>query len=298
MNGFLSIIKPAGMTSSDVVLFVRKRLPRDVKVGHGGTLDPEAAGLLPISIGRATRLFDYMIDKEKEYIAELFLGVATDTQDATGRIVEEGPADISPEAIQRAIPQLVGDILQRPPMYSAIQRDGRRLYDLARKGEQIDIEPRAVRVEQMEYLGPSGENRHRIRVVCRKGVYIRTLMYDLGALLGCPAHMSFLLRSRAGRFELSGGSLLEELNDFRAIECALLPLDYPIDHLPMAFVHPSDKKRALSGGPVRPVQGDALPRSTPLRVYLDGEFLGVGVIREGEDAIRFQAMLAEGGAGG
>ena len=137
MNGFLIANKPTGVTSSDVVVFVRRRLPRGTAIGHGGTLDPEASGVLPLCIGKATRLFDYIIDKKKTYVAEIRLGEITDTQDATGKIVETREVTTGADELNAVLDQFVGTIEQIPPMYSAIKRDGKRLYQLARKGETI-----------------------------------------------------------------------------------------------------------------------------------------------------------------
>ena len=142
MNGFLIANKPTGITSSNLVVFVRKRLPRGTAIGHGGTLDPEASGVLPLCIGSATRLFDYIIDKKKTYVAEVQLGAITDTQDATGSVIEERAVHVTQDDLRTVLAEFVGEIEQIPPMYSAIKRGGKRLYQLARKGETIEVEPR------------------------------------------------------------------------------------------------------------------------------------------------------------
>ena len=173
MNGFLNLNKPTGRTSSDLVVFVRKRLPRGTAVGHGGTLDPEASGVLPVCVGSATRLFDYIIDKQKVYVARLRLGIETDTQDATGRVVAEYPVDAGEAELRAVLPRFTGNILQIPTMYSALKRDGKRLYQLARKGESVALEPRPCRVDAIEYLRDEGGGVHALRIRCGKGVYIR-----------------------------------------------------------------------------------------------------------------------------
>lgn len=291
MDGFLNILKPPGMTSSDAVLFVRKRLPRGTKVGHGGTLDPEAAGVLPVCVGKAARLFDYIIDKEKEYIAELALGMVTDTQDATGAVIKRRAVEVGEKEIAAALPELIGEIQQIPPMYSAIKRDGKRLYAMARKGEIIELEPRTVRVHRMDYLRPSGENRHMIRVVCGKGVYIRTLMHDIGAKLQCGAHMSFLLRSKAGIFSVEEGVTLEQLDRAGEIGDWLCPLDAPLKHLPMVTVAEEHRDALKNGNPIRPgwTAQNVSPGET-VRVYCSGAFAGIGSAEE-NGLIRFRAML-------
>lgn len=288
MDGFVNLLKPPGMTSSDAVVFLRRLLPKGVKTGHGGTLDPEAAGVLPICVGKATRLFDYFIDKEKEYIAEVCLGIETDTQDATGHVVARRPGAPTAEQIEAALPALTGAILQTPPAYSALKRQGKRLYQLARAGQAVQVEPRQVFVQSLDYLGPSGYNRHMLRVVCRKGVYVRTLMRDLGEMLGCGGHMSFLLRARAGCFALDGAITLEELARPGALEGALYPLDAPLAHLPQARLAGRWRRPASHGNPVP--APDGLNPGELVRVYVEDDFAGIA--QAGEDGLlRFKAML-------
>ncbi|MDO4355019.1 MAG: tRNA pseudouridine(55) synthase TruB [Clostridia bacterium] len=294
-NGFFNVLKPTGMTSSDVVVTVRRMLPRGTAVGHGGTLDPDAAGVLPVCVGRATRLFDYIIDKQKTYIAELTLGVETDTQDQTGRVVRRLPVTAGRAEIEAALPSLVGDIQQIPPMFSAIKRDGRRMYDLARRGQTVALEPRTVHVDGLEYLSQAGEDRHRIAVYCRKGVYVRTLMHDLGRMLGCGGHMSFLMRSRAGVFDQAEAHTVEELRgacERGALRSLLTPMDAPILHLPRVDIPEALRKQVLNGAalPVAKLP-QPVPQGQPLRLYLAGWFAGIGL--SDAERVRFQAMLLE-----
>lgn len=211
MDGFINVLKPPGMTSSDAVLFVRRLLPRKTAVGHGGTLDPDAAGVLPVCVGRATRLFDYIIDKTKVYIGELCLGVTTDTADASGKVLETRPVRASADDVKHVLPEFTGHIWQVPPMYSALKRDGRPLYELARRGETLDIPAREVVVHGVEYLCETAPGRHLLAIECGKGVYIRSLMRDIGERLGDGGHMSFLLRARAGAFTVNDAYTLDEL---------------------------------------------------------------------------------------
>lgn len=294
-NGFLNVLKPTGMTSSDVVVMIRRMLPRGTAVGHGGTLDPDAAGVLPVCVGKATRLFDYIIDKQKTYIAELTLGVETDTQDQTGRVVRRSPVTVGRAEIEAALPALVGDIQQIPPMFSAIKRDGKRMYDLARKGQAVALEPRAVHVDGLEYLSDDGENRHRIAVYCRKGVYVRTLMHDLGRMLGCGGHMSFLMRSRAGVFDQAEAHTVEELREAHEqgrLAELLTPMDAPIRHLHRVDI-PAALDKPTRNGAALPVSrlGQPVPTGEPLRMYLEDSFAGIG-LSDGTQ-VRFQAMLLE-----
>ena len=297
MNGFLIANKPTGMTSSNLVVFVRKRLPRGTAIGHGGTLDPEASGVLPMCIGRATRLFDYIIDKKKTYVAEVQLGQTTDTQDATGHIIEERPVTVGESELRAVLGDFVGEIEQIPPMYSALKRDGTRLYKLARKGETVELEARKCRVDGVEFLGCSGENRYRIRVDCGKGVYIRTLCHDIGRKLGCGAHMASLQRTAAGIFRIEDALNCEQIDALCAqgrIGEVLLPLDAPLGHLPSVCVGEEARHAVLNGNPLKPRWlTEAIPEGADaVRIYLSGAFAGIGQPQE-DGSIRFRAMLLE-----
>jgi len=300
MNGFLNINKPTGRTSSDVVVFVRKRLPKGTAVGHGGTLDPEASGVLPVCVGSATRLFDYIIDKQKTYVARVRLGVETDTQDATGRVVAERPVEAGEAELRAVLPRFTGNILQVPPMYSALKRDGRRLYQLARRGEQLELEPRACRVDGIDYLGDEGDHVHAIRVRCGKGVYIRTLCHDIGAALGCGGHMLSLQRVSAGIFDIGDALTPGQVDELAAagrLEEALIPLDAPLGHLPAVRVGESCRHAVLNGNPLRAEWLESpAPAEGAVRVYLGDAFAGIGVPRENGD-IKFKAMLYRPGEG-
>jgi len=301
MNGFLNIFKPTGRTSSDAVVFVRKRLPRGTAVGHGGTLDPEASGVLPVCVGSATRLFDYIIDKQKTYVARIKLGEATDTQDATGQVVARHAVEAGEAELRAVLPRFVGDVRQVPPMYSALKRDGKRLYKLARRGEAVEVAPRMCRVDGIEYLGDEGGDVHVLRVRCGKGVYIRTLCHDIGQALGCGAHMRALERTEAGVFKIDEALTLEDVDALAAgdrLQEALIPLDAPLGHLPAVRVGQRCRHAVLNGNPLRADWLDApVPDAEAVRVYLDGEFAGIGA-PQGDGSVRFKAMLyrPEGGA--
>ena len=293
MDGFLVLNKPLGKTSSDCVVFVRKRLPRGTAIGHGGTLDPMASGVLPVCVGAATRLFDYIIDKQKTYVAELQLGVVTDTQDATGAVVETRSVNVTEADVRAALPRFIGDIWQTPPMYSAIKRGGKRLYELARRGESVEIAPRACRVDDVRLTASLGDGRYRLEVDCGKGVYIRTLCHDIGAYLGCGGHMASLERTRAGVFTLENALTLEEVDALGAdgLEARLLPMDAAIAHLSAVRVEARHRAAVRNGMPLRPEWLDApAPQAEALRVYVGGEFAGIGAPRE-DGSVRFRAML-------
>lgn len=297
MDGFINLLKPPGMTSSDAVVYVRRRLPRGVKVGHAGTLDPEAAGVLPVMVGRAARLSDYIMSGAKEYVCEIALGVATDTQDAQGAQVGEACAPASADELRAVLGRFTGDIMQAPSAYSALKQDGRRLCDIARAGGEVCTQPRPVSIYELEYLRQTAPDGHLMRVKCSKGTYIRALCDDIGRALGCGAHMRFLLRTLSAGFTLAGAHTLEELD--AGLEGCLEPIDAPIAHMPAVCAPEALYPRVRCGNrlPVSELRGD-VDAAGPLRLYAAragrDEFAGI-VERDG-DELRFRAMLlsAEG----
>ena len=280
MNGFLNILKPPGMTSAAVVA-VTRRLTGEKRVGHAGTLDPEAAGVLPIMVGKAARLFDYLVDKEKTYVAEVAFGQATDTQDAMGRVVATGDNYPDRAAVERAAAALTGDIWQRPSAYSAIKVGGKPLYARARQGEAVEAPPRQVHVERIQVTAEQPEHGYLMTIRCGRGTYIRSICNDMGELVGCPAHMRFLLRAQSGAFDLSTAMTLEEasaLAETGALAAKLLPLDMPLGHLPRLDVPLRLRKQVMNGARLPFVGGAAEGQAT--RIYLDGAFWGLAA-REG-----------------
>ena len=295
MNGFLNILKPPGMTSAAVVAVVR-RMTGEKRVGHAGTLDPEAAGVLPIMVGKAARLFDYLVDKEKEYVAEAAFGAATDTQDATGRVIARGDRYPDEAQLADAARQLTGDIWQRPSMYSAIKQDGKPLYARARAGETVEVPLRQVHVESIELHGMRPDHGLLMTVRCGKGTYIRSICSDMGDLVGCPAHMRFLLRSRSGAFTLETAMTLEEAAAYQQrgeLQQHLLPLDMPLQHLPRVEVAPRLAKQVMNGValPLRAAKGaEHLAEGQATRVYMNDQFWGMAS-REG-DSLSWRALIA------
>lgn len=211
MDAFLNIDKPAGMTSTDVVRRVR-RLAGQKRVGHGGTLDPMATGVLPIALGQATRLLEYFLQEEgKGYVATVQLGSTTDTDDAEGAVLATHLVpSLDATLLETTLGHFRGTISQIPPIYAAIRVDGRRLYEYARAGETVDIPSRSVTIERLELLDWTSDTL-QINVACSKGTYIRSLARDIGAMLGCGAHLTALRRTRAGSFDLSTAIPLDEL---------------------------------------------------------------------------------------
>ncbi len=212
MNGILNILKPPEMTSFDIVARVRGLL-RIKKAGHTGTLDPMAVGVLPICLGSATKAIEFMMEKDKLYRAELTLGITTDTQDSSGEVLETREAAYTDEEIAAAVKSFTGKSQQLPPMYSAVKINGRKLYEMAREGLTVDRTPRDIEIFSLNILDIKREKNIRVLfdVHCSKGTYIRTLCADIGERLGCGGHMSFLLRKRAGAFDLTTAVTLEEL---------------------------------------------------------------------------------------
>ncbi|MBE7011141.1 MAG: tRNA pseudouridine(55) synthase TruB [Ruminococcaceae bacterium] len=212
MDGIINVNKPLGITSHDVVYRLRKILGIK-KIGHTGTLDPDAEGVLPMCIGRGTKLAEELTAKEKQYLAELTLGITTDTQDISGTILDTKAVVSTKEEIENAIMSFVGEIDQIPPMFSAIKVDGKKLYELAREGKTIEMPPRRVEVFSIEILDIDTESKKaRFLVDCSKGTYIRTLCHDIGKKLGCGGVMSALKRTRSGDFRIENAYTLDEIS--------------------------------------------------------------------------------------
>ncbi len=211
MDGVINVNKPMGMTSHDVVGCLRKILNMK-KIGHTGTLDPDATGVLPICVGRATKLSEMLMSSEKQYRAELTLGVSTDTQDSSGNILKQCDVSVSEAEIKKVIARFIGELEQIPPMYSAIKVEGKKLYELAREGVEVERQPRRITIyniviEKIDF----DRNTIEMTVDCSKGTYIRTLCNDIGEALGCGGHMSALERTRSGRFYVENTVTLEEI---------------------------------------------------------------------------------------
>ena len=256
-DGILVIDKPAGWTSMDVCAKVRGMF-HEKRVGHAGTLDPMATGVLPVFVGRATRAVEFASDSDKEYVAGLKLGVITNTQDTTGEVLEERPVHVDRKRLRAALAQFRGDILQVPPMYSAIKRNGKKLYELARKGQEVDRPPRKVCIHALELRdedGPDAPPRperrdYTLRVRCSKGTYVRTLCHDIGQVLGCGGCMSALQRTEAAGFPLADAVTLEEVQaaaDRGEAASLLLPVDAYFAGRPDLMLKPEAEKKLRNG---------------------------------------------------
>lgn len=282
-NGILLVNKSQGFTSHDAVAKLRGIL-KFRRIGHAGTLDPMAQGLLVMLLGNATRASEYAAGADKEYIAEFELGIETDTQDTTGQVLRRLPAQVEETQVRQAVAGFVGGYDQLPPMYSAIQKDGVRLYDLARKGREVEREARFIDLPEIELLGfdPARQSA-AIRVRCSKGTYIRTLCHDIGQKLGCGAAMSSLVRTRAGDFHLDDALTLDQVKAAVAegtLAGRILPVDRVFAALPAVTTTEEGARRALNGAHVaaKHLRGGAIPEEGALcRVYgPEGEFLMTG----------------------
>ncbi len=276
MNGILNVLKPPGMTSFDVVSYLRK-ISGVRKIGHAGTLDPGAAGVLPVCIGSATKAIEYMMDKDKVYRAELTLGTETDTQDSWGNIICEKDVKATEEEIKDCIYSFIGELEQTPPMYSAVKIGGRKLYELARKGIDVERKPRKVKIYSIDILKISGR-KVLFDVACSKGTYIRTLCADIGQKLGCGGHMSFLLRKSAGIFDIQSALTLEEIEYYaekNLLESKLVSIDRVLGDFRAVTLNPDKLKRLCNGAFV--FTGDLkLLRGENVKIYdIDGCFIAI-----------------------
>jgi tRNA pseudouridine55 synthase len=268
VNGILPLLKPGGMTSHDVVAFIRKTL-RMRRVGHTGTLDPDATGVLVILLGKATRLMQFMVTLPKTYVAEVVIGIATDTLDASGQVVSRTEGiEIPKERFLKALSDFQGEIWQIPPMVSAVHHKGRRLYELARAGVEAEREPRRVYIHRLSIQAwPEHEvltlgDRVSILVECSSGTYVRQLAADIGERLGCGAHIGSLSRTKVGDLDIGSCYALEEIEEAAqdgSFADRVLPMSAGLSHLPTVALaeHHQDAKKKLSDGTRYPA-GDLL----------------------------------------
>ena len=278
MNGILLVDKPAGWTSNDVVQKLRGIL-HERRIGHAGTLDPMATGLLTVFVGRATRAVEFAEADAKRYRAALRLGLTTDTQDSTGTVLHKTESDVTWEALEQALLGFRGEIRQVPPMYSAVKVNGKRLYKLARRGETVERAARTVTIQSLDLLGREGED-WILDIRCSKGTYIRTLCQDIGDALGCGGCMAALRRLEAGAFTVEEAHSLEEIaqaaSEGRA-ETLLLPVDTLFRGVAAETVGAAAEKKIRNGNTFR----TSLPDGT-LRLYSEtGEFLALARAENG-----------------
>ena len=279
----MNVLKPPGMTSSNVVSELRHIF--DMKrVGHTGTLDPGAAGVLPVWLGRATRLFDHLVDKRKEYIALLTPGLETDTEDSYGAVTASSDIPLTAEDMIAVLPRFTGELRQTAPMYSSVRVDGKQMYKLARSGQNIADDERRVRditVYGIEYLGEEAGG-HLLRIECGKGTYIRTLVRDIARAAGGMGYMAFLLRTGSGMFRIEDSVTLEELRVMKergTLDEAVISVERSLSHLGEArLTLGAANARRLTNGADIPYMGE---ENVPVRVYIRDEFIGIGCAADG-----------------
>lgn len=250
------------------------------RIGHAGTLDPMATGVLPVFVGRATRAVEFASEGEKEYLAGLRLGVVTDTQDTSGRVLETHPVTVTPENLDAALASFRGDIQQVPPMYSAIKINGKKLYELARKGREVERQPRPVTIHSLEVEGQPDGATYLIRVRCSKGTYVRTLCHDIGQALGCGGAMCSLRRTMAAGFTLDQAVPLQEVLDHPDPQSLLLPVDTYFSRYPALTLGDSRAEKGVRNGMAVSLKGY---QDGEYRIYgLDGSFLALGRLERGK----------------
>jgi len=293
LNGIINIYKEQDYTSHDVVAKARGIL-QIKKIGHTGTLDPQAEGVLPICIGKATKVSEFLMNEDKTYVATVSLGVTTTTEDAWGEILETKEVNVTKEQIRQAVNSFIGPYMQTPPMYSALKVKGKKLYELARQGIVIERKPRPITIYESqitEYLSPS---EFIIDVKCSKGTYIRTLCADIGKYLGCGAHMKTLVRTRVGDFDIANSitlSQLESLKETKTLESHLIEIDQLFLHLPKLNVKASNNKYLYNGNKlqnhmmIQPVNTEL---HSKVRIYDEGNvFVGIYHMEQTENNIYF-----------
>lgn len=287
MKGIVNLFKPPGMTSSDAVVWLRRQL-HEKRIGHTGTLDPEAAGVLPVLVGKASRLSDILMQHDKQYVAEAVFGRATDTQDAWGTTTEQGGTLPDEQQVREALKGFTGRQLQMPSAYSAVRVDGKKAYELARQGKTPQLKAREVMIYALELIDFQ-QDRCRIRIDCSKGTYVRALIHDLGQKLGCPAHMGALLRTRVGEFQLKDTVTVEQV--MQQGTDVLQPMEAALTGLSRVDISPDAYARLINGNPIRRsdvVSGE--PCEGVVQVFCKNEFMALG---RWDDAqiVRIQALL-------
>ncbi len=295
MTGFVFLDKDEEMTS----FFAASRLRRifsTKKVGHTGTLDPMATGVLPVAVGGATRFIDFIPDSDKAYTARFLLGKTTDTLDITGTVLTQSEVTVKREDIEKILPLFRGEIFQVPPMYSALKKDGVRLYDLARQGIEIEREKRKITVYSLELTSYEGENEFEIEVSCSKGTYIRTLIDDIGKALGCGAVMTALRRTRANGVDIADCITLEALKELCEKGNTEKSLHGVDSILPYEKITVTDNqaKRFSNGGELDTERLKINPEEGLYRVYShSGRFLGLGEITQDKTELRVKRVYVE-----
>lgn len=290
MNGIINVLKPPGMTSHDVVSFIRKTL-NIKKAGHTGTLDPEAAGVLPVCIGKATKVVPFLTDKCKHYRANIKFGIVTDTYDIYGNIIGEAKAvKIERSMVEDILKSFTGTISQKPPLYSALKVRGKKLYEYAREGKEVEIEERKVEIYDLKLVDMTAEDEAMIDVLCSKGTYIRTLCHDIGQALGCGACMSQLVRLGSSPFSIENSHTLEEIKTAKEenrLDEIIENVEFLFRHYKAVIIKPSALNSILNGSPLYE-QGvlkgfEGLTEGEDISIYGQDGFIGIGTVKFDEE---------------
>lgn len=292
MTGFLNLYKPEGLTSFRCVSKVRG-ITGEKKAGHCGTLDPMATGVLPIMLGGATRFLEFLPDSKKRYTAVMKLGMTTDTLDRTGEVLSTSPVSAGLSEVLAAAEKYKGDIMQVPPMYSALNKDGVKLYKLARQGKVVEREARPATIYSLNVSEAPGGNEYTLDIECSGGTYVRTLIDDIGRDLGCGAVMTSLERTMAAGFEKGSCVTLEELESAEDISAFIIPVEEALNAYPKVFVSDGQAHRFINGGHLnldrlKDCKGNGL-----YRVYIDDDFLGLGRANTAENRLLFCRLYQE-----
>lgn len=293
MNGIINFHKPKGMTSHDAVYYFR-RLLKIKKVGHTGTLDPDATGVLPICIGKGTRVSEYLLNADKEYIGCLTLGSETDTQDSSGSVILSSDLSVDEEDIINSFEKFKGRSSQIPPMYSAVRHNGKKLYELAREGKVVERKPRDINIYELNILGIEDNKKITFYTKCSRGTYIRTLCNDIGRDLKTYGHMSDLKRVGVGKFNIKDSLSMEFLNNLsiEEIKELIMPIDMALDSLGKIEAH-KNLYNKITNGVIVPVESINVNLNDRYRIYCDNKFIGIGniIIKESKKFIKMDKVF-------
>lgn len=292
--GVVNLLKPPGMSSHSAVNAMRKIFDTK-KVGHTGTLDPGAAGVLPICIGKATRISEYLMEKQKEYYAEIIFGFSTDTYDSYGEVVESSDKFVDIETLKNAVTNVTGEIEQNIPPYSAKKVDGQKLYDLARKGKAIDNITKKVTINSITVVEQIQKNTFLLKIECSMGTYIRAICNDLGKIIGIPAHMGMLIRTKSGDFHIENSYTIDELKLIKEnleLDKVLISMDKALNAYPIINIDNTFKKYVENGRKVpvenAEIEQDKLGKNLYI-CFCDNIFYGIAEIEN--DLICFEKLL-------
>lgn len=290
LNGFINLYKSPQMTSNRALSILKKALKENniaTKVGHFGTLDPMAEGVLPVALGRATRLFDYSLDKIKKYRATFQFGIATDTLDITGKVTSEGRKDVAEEEVLSVLPALIGEVMQVPPAFSAKSIGGQRAYKLARKGEEFFIAPKKVTIYSIDLLEKTPADNFVFDITCGGGTYIRSIVRDMAELLGTVGIMTKLIRFSSGKFDIANSINIEKLPD--DLSDIILPMDYLLDDFDPYYIEGNRYFKVNNGLFVPLLEGESFEKKYVKIFAPDKTLMGIGEIKD--DTIGMKTWL-------